>query len=105
MNFGDLNLGDMSKMLEGIQESAKKMEDDLSSKSYTVKTGGGMVSISISGKGEVSDVSIDESLLEDKESLEILLIAAINDANKMVEDNKKQNAMGMLGGIDLFSQK
>jgi hypothetical protein len=105
MNIGDLNLGSMSKMLESMQESAKKMEEDLASKKYTVKTGGGMVSITISGKGEVNDINIDDSLLEDKESLQILLIAAINDANKMVEDNKKQNAMGMLGGLDLFSQK
>jgi nucleoid-associated protein EbfC len=104
LNFGDLNLGDMGKMLQGIQESAKKMEDDLASKNFTVKTGGGMVSVSISGKGEVNDVSIDDSLLEDKESLQILLIAAVNDAIKMVEDNKKQNALGMLGGINPFSQ-
>ncbi len=98
------NMGDMSKLLEGMQEQANKMESELESKEFTVKTGGGMVAVTISGKGEVIDVTIDDSLLEDKESLQILLIAAINDANKMVDDNKKNSAMGMLGGMNPFGQ-
>ncbi len=98
------NMGDMSKMLEGLQESAKKMEEELASKEFTVKTGGGMVKVTISGNGEVLDVEIDDTLLDDKSSLQILLIAAINDANKMVEDNKKNSAMGALGGMNPFAQ-
>ena len=98
------NLGDMGKLLEGMQEQAQKMESELEAKEFTVKTGGGMVAVTISGKGEVIDLEIDDSLLEDKESLQILLIAAINDANKMVEDNKKNSAMGMLGGMNPFGK-
>ncbi|MEA2111698.1 MAG: YbaB/EbfC family nucleoid-associated protein [Campylobacterota bacterium] len=98
------NLGDMGKMLEGLQESAQKMEAELASKEFTVKTGGGMVQVTISGNGEVLDVNIDDTLLEDKSSLQILLIAAINDANKMVEDNKKNSAMGALGGMNPFAK-
>lgn len=101
--FGDL--GDMGKLLEGMQEQAQKMEADLAAKEFTVKTGGGMVAVTMSGKGEVIDLLIDDSLLEDKESLQILLIAAFNDANKMVEDNKKSSAMGMLGGMNPFASK
>lgn len=98
------NLGDMGKLLEGMQEKAQQMESELETKEFTVKTGGGMVAVTVSGKGEVIDLMIDDSLLEDKESLQILLIAAINDANKMVEDNKKNSAMGMLGGMNPFGQ-
>ena len=98
------NLGEMGKMLEGLQESAQKMEAELASKEFTVKTGGGMVKVTISGNGEVLDVDIDDTLLDDKPSLQILLIAAINDANKMVEDNKKNSAMGALGGMNPFTQ-
>jgi len=101
--FGDL--GDMGKLLEGMQEQAQKMESELASKEFTVKTGGGMVAVTVSGKGEIIDLIIDDSLLDDKESLQILLIAAVNDANKMVEDNKKSSAMGMLGGMNPFGQK
>ncbi|MEA1919959.1 MAG: YbaB/EbfC family nucleoid-associated protein [Campylobacterota bacterium] len=102
--FDNLNMGDMSKMLEGFQEQAQKMQDDLANKEFTVKTGGGMVKVSINGQGEVIDIDIDDSLLEDKASLQILLIAAFNDANKMVEDSKKQSAMGMFGGANPFGQ-
>ena len=99
------NLGDMGKLLEGMQEQAQKMEAEIASKEFTVKTGGGMVKVTMNGKGETLDVEIDDSLLEDKESLQILLIAAINDANKMVEDNRKNSAMGMLGGMNPFGQQ
>lgn len=98
-------MGDMSKLLEGLQESAKKIEEDLASKEFTVKTGGGMVKITANGIGEVLDVDIDDSLLEDKVSLQILLIAAMNDANKMVEDNRKNSAMGALGGLNPFAAR
>jgi DNA-binding YbaB/EbfC family protein len=98
------NLGDMGKMLEGMQEQAKKLEEEMASKEFTVKTGGGMVKATMNGKGEMVDLVIDDSLLEDKESLQILLIAAVNDANKMVEDNKKSSAMGMLGGMNPFAK-
>lgn len=96
------NLGDMTKMLEGMQESAKKLQAELESKTFSVKSGGGMVEVKMNGKGELIDINIDDSLLEDKESLQILLIGAINDANKMVEQNKQSSAFGMLGGINPF---
>ncbi|PHR59580.1 MAG: nucleoid-associated protein, YbaB/EbfC family [Arcobacter sp.] len=93
------NMGDMSKMLEQVQEQAKKMEAEMESKEYTAKVGGGMLEIKMSGKGEVIDINIDNSLLEDKSSLQIMLISCINDANKMVEKDKQNSAMGMLGGM------
>ena len=54
------NMGDMSKMLEQVQEQAKKMEAEMESKEYTAKVGGGMLEIKMSGKGEVIDVNIDD---------------------------------------------
>jgi len=93
------DMGNMSKMLEGMQENASKLQAELESKTFSVKTGGGMVELSVNGKGEVIDLNVDNSLLSDKASLEILLIGAINDANKMVLDNQKNSAMNMLGGM------
>jgi nucleoid-associated protein EbfC len=93
------NMGDMGKMLEGMQESAAKFREELASKTFSVKTGGGMIELSLNGKGEVIDLSIDDELLSDKDSLQILLISAINDANKMVQQNQQNSAMGMLGGL------
>ncbi len=102
--FDKLNLGDMGKMLESMQEQAQQLEAEMAERTFTVKTGGGMVELTMNGKGEAVDLTIDDSLLEDKASLQILLIAAINDAVKMVEDNKKHSAMNMLGGLNPFSQ-
>ncbi len=99
------NLGDMSKMLEGMQENASKLQAELESKTFSVKSGGGLVEVSINGKGEVIDLIIDDSLLSDKASLQILLMGAINDANKMVQQNQQNSAMGMLGGINPFGNK
>ena len=98
------NMGDMSKMLEGMQENAKKLEDDLESKTFKVKSGGGMVEVIMNGKGEVVDLSIDDSLMEDKDSLQILLISAMNDVIKQSDDSKKAMAMNMLGGINPFNK-
>ena len=95
-----LDMGEMSKMLEGMQENADKLKSELASKIYSVKTGGGLVELSVNGNGEVVDLIIDETTLTDKDMLQILLIGAINDANKMVQDNQKQSAMGMLGSLN-----
>lgn len=99
------NLGDMGKMLQEMQESAKKLQADLESKTFSVKSGGGMVEVLANGKGEIVDINIDDSLLEDKEALQILLIGAINDAYAMVEQNRQNSALGMLGGINPFGVK
>lgn len=99
------NLGDMSKVLEGMQENAKKLQAVLESNTFSVKSGGGLVEVCINGKGEVIDINIDDSLLSDKDSLQILLIGAINDANKMVEQNRQNSALGMLEGMSPFGRK
>lgn len=103
------NMGDISKMLEQIQEQTKKHEVEMESKEYIAKVGGGMLEIKMSAKGEVIDINIDDTLLDDKSSLQILLISCINDANKMVQADKKNSAMGMLGGLgslgDMFGQQ
>ncbi len=97
-----LNLGDMGKMLEEMQDKAKQMQEQSKNIEVSAKTGGGLIEVKANGLGEVIDLSIDDSLLDDKESLQILLISAINDVNKMVEDNKKSQAMGMMGGMNPF---
>ncbi len=98
------NMGDMAKMLSTMQENAQKMNQELASKTFTVKSGAGMIEITGNGNSEVTDIKLDNSLLEDKESLEILLISAINDLMKMVEQNKQNSAMNALGSINPFSK-
>ena len=94
--FEKMDLGELGKVFEEIQDKAKKLQEEQEKKVFTAKSGGGMVKVSANGKGEIIDIDIDDSLLEDKESLEILLISAINDVHKMVEEDKQKSAMGLL---------
>ena len=61
--------------------------------------------ISINGNSEVIDLKIDDSLLEDKDSLQILLISCMNDVIKQSDENKKMMAMNMMSGLGSFGQK
>ena len=103
--FENMDFSKMGEMLKVAQENAQKMQEDAKNKEYTAKSGGGLVSVSINGEGEVNDISINNSLLEDKESLQILLMSATNDAIKMVEESKKQAAAQMLSGMGGFGAK
>lgn len=97
-------MGDMAKILSSMQENAKKMEEELQNKIFTVKSGGGMITLVGNGKGEVTDLDIDDSLMQDKDSLQILLISAFNDLSKMIEQNKQSSALNMLGSANPFAK-
>jgi len=97
--FKDIDFSKMGEMLQKVQEEAKKLQQESENKIFTAKSGGGMVKVEANGKGEVIDISIDDSLLEDKDSMQILLISAVNDVLKMVEEDKKLQATNMLGSL------
>jgi nucleoid-associated protein EbfC len=100
--FENFNMGDMGKMLEEMQKKAADVEKASQSKVFTAKSGGGLIEVSMNGKGEMIDLNIDDTLLEDKESLQILLMSSITDLFKMLEDDKKSQAMNMMGGLNPF---
>ncbi|MCI5968102.1 YbaB/EbfC family nucleoid-associated protein [Helicobacter sp.] len=91
-------LGDLQEKFQNAQEANKEVV-------LNAKSGGGLVSVSANGEGEIIDISIDDSLLEDKESLQILLMSALNDVLKSVESNRKNMAMQMLGNLGDFPLK
>ncbi len=92
--FGNI---DFNEMMKKLQESMAEQNNKI----YTAKSGGGLVEASVNGQFEVVDLKIDDSLLEDKESLQILTMSAINDAIKMAVEDKKQQAINMFGGLNL----
>jgi DNA-binding YbaB/EbfC family protein len=100
--FEGFDMGKMSEMMGQMQEKAKEIQEQAKNVQFSAKAGGGLAEVTVNGIGEVIDLNIDDTLLEDKEYLQILLISAINDANKMAEDNKKSQAMGMMGGMNPF---
>jgi len=90
--FGNIDLNAM------MQQFTEQMKEN-SNKTYTATSGGGMVEVVVNGDFEVVDINIDDSLLEDKSSLQILLITAINDAIKMAVEDKKTQALNMFSGL------
>ena len=102
IDLKNLNLGDM---INKFQDMAKEQEAKNAQNLFTAKAGGGMVEISINGNSEVIDLKLDDSLLEDKDSLQILLISAMNDVIKQSGENKKMMAMNMMSGLGSFGQK
>ena len=100
--FGDIDMSKMTEMLGDLQKKAEQMQEQARSVEFTAKGGGGLISVTANGAGEVIDITMDDTLLEDKTSLQLLLISTVNEALKMVEDNKKSQAMGMFGGLNPF---
>jgi len=103
--FENFDLSKMGAMLEEAQKQAQKMQESASNKSFCAKSGGGLVSVQMNGHGEVIDISIDDTLMDDKESLQILLMSAINDVIKMVEEDKKHATAHMLSSMGSFGLK
>jgi len=102
--FEGFDLNKMQEMLKGMEQKAKELEEQSKKVTFTAKGGGGLVQVSANGAGEIVDVTIDDSLLEDKDSLQILLISTINEALKMAEDNKKSQALNIFGGLNPFGK-
>ncbi|MDR2152253.1 MAG: YbaB/EbfC family nucleoid-associated protein [Helicobacteraceae bacterium] len=95
--FENLNLGNMGELFTMAQQKAREMQESAENSVYTAKSGGGLVKVAANGKGEIVDLEIDDSLLEDKRSLVILLITAFNEATERVESAKREAAMKMMG--------
>jgi len=79
-------LGQMMRQAQQAQEAMKKMQAELAATEITGEAGAGMVKITLNGRHEARRVQIDpEALKEDKEFLEDLVAAAINDAAQKLE--------------------
>jgi nucleoid-associated protein EbfC len=95
-------LGKMMKQVQEMQASMQKMQEQLAGMEVTGQSGGGMVSVVMNGRHEACRVSVDPALLsEDKEMLEDLVAAAINDAVRKVEEASKDKLAGMAAGLGL----
>lgn len=90
-------LGDIMKQAKAVQENMQKMQEELQSLEVTGEAGAGMIKVVMTGRHDVKKVDIDPDLLkEDKQMLEDLLAAAVNDAVRKVESESKDK-MGILG--------
>ncbi len=95
-------LGNIMKQAQRMQEEMQKAQEQLAAEEVTGESGGGMVKIVMTGKHEVRRVEIDPSLMEDeKEMLEDLVAAAVNDAAHRIAEKTQESMSGLTAGLPL----
>jgi len=100
--FNKAGMGDLMKKAQEMQENMKKAQAEIANTEVVGESGAGLVKVTLLGNHNVRKVDIDPSLLEDdKELLEDLIAAAMNDAVRRVEEVNKSKMSGVTGGMDL----
>lgn len=95
-------IGNLMKQAQKMQEDMAKAQEEMANIEVTGQSGGGMVSVVMTCRHDVKRVSIDDSLLsDDKDMLEDLIAAAVNDAVKKVEKTSSDKMSGMTAGLNL----
>jgi len=97
------NLGQMMKQAQEMQTKIQEMQSRLAEMEVTGGAGGGLVTVTLSGKNELKKVSIDPSLFnsDDAEVVEDLIVAAHADARAKVEDTMQEEMSKVTGGLIL----
>ena len=97
------NLGQMMKQAQQMQARMAEMQAALDNVEITGAAGGGMVSVTMSGKAELRKVKIDPKLVDpsEVEVLEDLIVAACNDAKQKVEAHVAEEMKKLTGGLEL----
>jgi len=95
-------IGNMMKQAQMLQANMQKAQEEIAKLECTGEAGGGMAKVIMNGRHEVSRVQLNPSLLtDDKEMLEDLVAAAINDAVRKVERATQDKMQGAMAGMQL----
>jgi nucleoid-associated protein EbfC len=97
------NLGNMLKEAQKLQTRMAEMQQQLAEAEMTGMAGGGMVNVTLNGKGEMRRIKIDPSLADpnEMEILEDLVVAACNDAKAKIEAHLQEEMGKLTGGLPL----
>jgi DNA-binding YbaB/EbfC family protein len=98
-----MNIQQMMKQAQQMQKKMAAMQEQLGATEYEGKSGGDMVKVTITGKGDVKRLKIDPSLIDptDAEVLEDLIVAAFNNAKKEADDAANSAMNDAMGGMAL----
>ena len=94
-------LGGLMKQAQMMQENMKKAQEQLATIEVEGQSGGGMVKVLMTCRNDVKRVSIDASVMDDKEMLEDLLAAAVNDAVRKAEATSAEKMGGLTAGMQM----
>ena len=95
------NIAQLMQQAQKMQENMQRAQEELSALEVTGSAGGGMVSVTLSGRMECRKVRIDPSVLSDAEMTEDLVAAAINDAVNKVNAESQQRMASATAGVPL----
>lgn len=95
-------MGNIMKQAQAMQDKMQKAQAEIASMEVTGEAGAGLVKVTMLGNHNVRRITIDDSLMQDdKEMLEDLIAAAINDAVRRVEETSKEKMASVAGGMQL----
>ncbi|MEI6458077.1 MAG: YbaB/EbfC family nucleoid-associated protein [Pseudomonadota bacterium] len=95
-------MGNMMRQAQQMQANLQKAQAELAAMTVTGEAGGGAVKVLMNGKHEVSRITIDPTVAgDDRELLEDLCTAAVNDAVRKIEAASQQRMSGVMGGMNL----
>jgi len=95
-------IGQLMKQAQEMQTNMKKAQEEMASITVTGESGAGMVKITMTCQHQVQSVEIDDTLVgDDKEMLEDLIVAALNDSIRKVEKTVQEKFSGMASGMSL----
>ena len=97
------NLQQLMPMLQQLQARLTKFQESLGSQKITASSGGGMVSATVDGKGEVKEIRIDPTCVDkdDVEMLEDLVVAAVSQAQAKARQQSEEEMKKMTGGLPM----
>ena len=103
MGGGPTNMQSMIKQAQKMQEDMTALQEELDTREYEVKAGGGVVTVKINGKLEVLSINVAPEVVDpdDIETLTDVLVAGINEAIKKVEDVNSEEMSKITGGISM----
>ncbi|MCL2618443.1 MAG: YbaB/EbfC family nucleoid-associated protein [Defluviitaleaceae bacterium] len=103
MGMGGMNMNNLMKQAQKMQKQMADMQVELESKSYDISSGGGAVKITINGKKEIKDIFISPDVVDpdDVEMLQDLVLTAVNEAIRQVEEAAASNMSKLTGGMGL----
>ncbi len=103
MGGGPQNMQGMMKQVQKMQEQMTTLQEDLDAREYEVKAGGGVVTVKINGKKEILSIDIKPDIVDpdDIETLSDVLVAAVNEAIKKVEDTNSAEMQKVTGNVSI----
>lgn len=97
-----MNINHLMKQAQQIQANMQKAQEEIGNMEVTGQSGGGLVLVVMNGRHDVKRVTIDPTLMsDDKEMLEDLVAAAVNDAVRQIEKTSKERMDGLSAGFNL----